>query len=148
MLRVLAVGFVVWLGCVVGFIPRTYAAASVPFEVLLARSGSACPHVRTLTWARTPQEFQDLWQQACRGEPAPDVDFQHSMVVAYFMGFWPNTGAHPEVTGVYRARGEMRVAVTDFISGGGFDMPTDWQVFIVTHKWPGPVVLDRTVQYQ
>jgi len=73
-----------------------HADAPVPFEVLV-KTGVAtlCFHERSLETARTPAEWASLWQRTCFPVPAPAVDFQHDMVIVYFMGQQPSGGYRP-----------------------------------------------------
>ncbi len=125
------------------------ARSAVPFKIL-TRSWDyyGCPHVRGLECARTAEEFSALWQRVCIPAPIPEVDFQHDMVVAYIMGTQALGGSHPEVVGVARGGGEMEVEVIDHIACGGFGAPSSPMVFVVVHKWPGEVVLERREQLQ
>ena len=145
MLRVSSILFTVLGLCMWGGGHSAHADAPVPFEVLV-KTGVAtlCFHERSLETARTPAEWASLWQRTCFPVPAPAVDFQHDMVIVYFMGQQPSGGYRPEVTGVYRARGQLTVAITDHIPCGGFEVATDPVLAIVVHRWPGPVVLERS----
>ena len=149
MLRVPGILFAVLGLCMWGGGHSARADAMVPFDVLFKTEvATLCFHERSLETARTPAEWTSLWQRTCFSLPVPAVDFQHDMVIVYFMGEQSSGGYHPEVTGVYRARGQLTVAITDHIPCGGFDVVTDPVLAIVVHKWPGPVVLERSEELQ
>jgi VWFA-related protein len=58
--------------------------------------------------ARTPDDWQALWQRHAPGRPAPAVDFTTHMVVAVFLGSRPSGGYQAEITGITTA-GEVMV---------------------------------------
>jgi hypothetical protein len=51
-----------------------------------------------LAVARTPDEWQALWQRHAPGRAAPAVDFSRHMVVAVFLGSRPSGGYQAEIT--------------------------------------------------
>jgi VWFA-related protein len=58
--------------------------------------------------ARTPDEWQALWQRHAPGRPAPTVDLTRDMVVAVFLGSRPSGGYQAEITGI-RTEGNVLV---------------------------------------
>ena len=42
--------------------------------------------------ARTPAEWQTVWQRHAPGRPAPSVDLAKNMIVAVFLGSRPSGG--------------------------------------------------------
>jgi hypothetical protein len=58
--------------------------------------------------ARTPAEWQALWQRHAPGRPAPSVDLAKSMVVAVFLGSRPSGGFGVEITAI-RTDGKVLV---------------------------------------
>jgi VWFA-related protein len=53
-----------------------------------------------LAVARTPDEWQALWQRHAPGRAAPAVDFSQHMVVAVFLGSRPSGGYQAQITGI------------------------------------------------
>ena len=83
--------------------PVTPGAPAAPVTVQMQTlnsdmmSGIDRPHQAV---ARTPDEWQALWQRHAPGRPAPAVDFTTQMVVAVFLGSRPSGGYQAEITGI------------------------------------------------
>jgi hypothetical protein len=71
----------------------------VPMQTLNADMMSGVSRAEQVV-ARTPGEWQAVWQRHAPGRQAPAVDFNKNMVVAVFLGSRPSGGYQVQITGV------------------------------------------------
>lgn len=90
-----------------GTAPAAPAATPVQFAPLNADLMSGIDRAEQVV-ARTPTEWQALWQRHAPGRPSPDVDWATRMAVGVFLGTRPSGGYGVEITGI-RREGETMI---------------------------------------
>jgi hypothetical protein len=69
--------------------------------------------------AKSPQEWQELWQKHTPDRPRPAVDFSKEMVVGLFLGSRPTSGYMLEIVSATQSDGTLVVRYRESVPSRG-----------------------------
>jgi hypothetical protein len=99
--------------------------------------------------AKTPQEWQQLWQKHTPDRPRPAVDFSKEMVVGVFLGSRPTAGYVLEIVSAAQDNGSLVVKYRESLPQRGTmtaQVLTSPYHLVAVPFFPGGVKFEKTAQ--